>query len=396
MKRICFLALMLCVLGGTSRSCAAGHRIVLADGRVVQGEHVMVTPEGLVVKTRDQDTFYVWDDLEATVAYRYRSQEVPQNAEGHLELAGFCIERGLVREAFAELDRAERAAPELAERIARLRKEYDASVRSGAHVVVGPGMVPEPETDPAKILQEQRDRGEVTSKLLGVPVVTLESEHFIIHTTFERGDAAGLSAFAEKLYGRLRRALGAGSDEAFTWTGKVVLYAFARRDEFTEFAERAHRFPGRVAGAYFRAVSGQAELVVARNGGRKRFEQDLTHEATHLFLHFYRHPGRVPNWLHEGMAQSFEFEAFRSCQAHVNARKRIARDLAAHKLMKLDDLLGPDRPGSASDLAGYDTAWSFVEYLRKKRRSQLLNYLRELKDGADSGQAAKKAFGVEL
>lgn len=397
MKRIGLAAVVLLgVLVNVAPAEPAEDQLVLQDGRVIKPDHVKAIAEGLVVTVADDDEFYSWDDLEPGIAYRYRAQQVTKGAAGHLELARFCIERGLVREAFSELDRAEAASPELRERIAGLRREYESSVRSGARVVVGPGMPAQPETDPEKILQEQRSRAEVTAKLLGVPVSTLESDNFIIHTTFDRAGRAGLTRLAEKLYRRFRRTLGARSQEEFVWTGKVVVYAFARREEFTEFSEKAHQFPGAAAGAYFRAAAGQAELVVPANGGRKRFEQDLTHEATHLLLHFYRHPGRIPNWLHEGMAQSFEFKAFRRCRAHLDSRSRIAKDLREKRLLKVAQFVGKDRPQLASDLMGYAYAWSFVDYLIERRRSQLIKFIRELKDGTESREAARKAFGAEL
>ena len=65
-------------------------------------------------------------------------------------------------------------------------------------------------------------------------------------------------------------------------------------------------------------------------------------------------------------------------------------------MMKVTELVTKDRPHSASDLVGYAYAWSFVDYLLKNRRGQLIEFIRELKDGTDPEQAARKTFGLTI
>lgn len=371
------------------------HRLILADGRIVTVDKVTLAPEGILARLHDREEFYTWTDLEPYTAYHHLGRQLGKGPEAHLKLAEHCIGRGLVREAFSELDRAQALLPEAKARIDKLRKQYETSVRSGARVIIGPDLHAD-DKPLEEVLAEQRTRGEVTGKLLGVTVATLESKHFIIHTTFDEADRDSLTALAERLHQRFSRTFAVKSSKEFAWTGKVVIYAFARREQFTDFSERAHSFRGTAAGAYFRAAGKQAELVVPRNGTREHFEQDLTHEATHLFLHFYRRTGRIPNWLHEGLAQSVEFKAFPKCPARTDAVTRISQDLSRKGLMKLRDLIDQDRPTAASDLVGYAYAWSFVDYLLEKRRTQLIRFIRELKDGTDLDKAAGKAFGVGL
>lgn len=246
--------------------------------------------------------------------------------------------------------------------------------------------------DPAKVLEEQRSRGQAAQRLLGVAVRTFESEHFIVHSTFDEAQGKDVPALAEAVYRQFVSVFKVAPDE-FTWTGKVVVYALARREEFAEFSAKAHGFAGNAAGAYFRAAGAQAELVVPRNGDMERFRQDLTHEGTHLLLHFYRKPGGVPNWLQEGLAQWFEFKAFPDCKACTDSRALLKKDPAEKLSTGLADIVKDDRPRESSDLAGYSYVWGFVAYLVEKRPGEFVAFVRELKDGAGREQAAQKAFG---
>ena len=265
--------------------------------------------------------------------------------------------------------------------------------------LAGSGVAPcpadEPKADPARVLEEQRARSDVTAKLLGVAVKTVESEHFIVHTTFDAVDAKKISDGLEEIDRQFKEALGV-QDKEFVWTGKVVVYAFAKPEEFATFSEKAHGYQGGAGGAYFRAALDQAELVLPRKGNDERFKQDLTHEATHLLLHFYRRPGLIPNWLQEGLAQWAEFKAVPQCQARADSRKRIASDLAQRKLLRLTALVDDGRPVSADDVVAYAYAWSLVDFLADTRRDKLVRFVRELKDGVEQSVAAKKVFGDDI
>lgn len=249
--------------------------------------------------------------------------------------------------------------------------------------------------DAARTVEEQRARGEAAGRLLGRTVRTFESKHFIVHTTLDDAEGAEIPKLAEESYQRFRDAMGI-DEKDFRWTGKVVVYVLSGGEEFATFSEKAHGYQGGASGAYFRAALDQAELVLPRTQDAQRFKQDLTHEASHLLLHFYKQPGRVPNWLQEGLAQWFEFKGSPDSKAETEARKTVAGDPADKQLGQLNRLLKEGYPKEAADVAGYTYAWSFVDYLMDARRAELVRFMGELKDGADQEQAAKKTFGEDL
>ncbi len=246
----------------------------------------------------------------------------------------------------------------------------------------------------AKVLAEQRRRGEAASTLLGRAVRTFESEHFIVHTTFSDADGEKIPGMAEAAYERFVKALDARAGE-FCWTGKVVVYVLAGGEEFMTFSREAHGVEGGTT-AYFRASDAQAELVIPRNDTGDHFEQDLTHEATHVLLHFYRVPGSVPPWLHEGLAQTLEFQAFPKCRERTEAQERVKKGLEDNEAVGLVRLVKEARPASSSDLTGYAYSWSVVDNLLTSRPDEMRAFVRQLKDGTTQEEAVQKAFRTSL
>ena len=248
--------------------------------------------------------------------------------------------------------------------------------------------------DPADILQEQRSRGQAAARILDRKVSTFESDHFIVHVTVDETQVRDVPKLAEDAYRRFFSVMAAQESE-FVWKGKVVVYVLGPA-QFTEFSRQAHGREGGAREAYFRAVLDQAELVLPWLDAPDRFRQDLTHEATHLLLHFYRSPGHVPNWLQEGLAQWFEFDAFPDCAARRQAHDTVARDSTKVRMRGLADLIKGNGPKSASDLSGYAYSWSFTAFLMDTRRPELLQFIGLLKRDVDQDRAARQAFAKDL
>ena len=386
-------ALILLTVLGTGGWAAGVSKVILADGTAIEATRIEPGSEGLTVFVGEQKRALTWEDLEAETAYRYRLSVTEPKGPAYLSLAEFCHRRGLVRESFAALSRATELAPELRERVEGLRAEYEASARTD-RVVVGGAALPGAAGDPEQVLVEQRGRAEIAGKLLLRKFSTRETVHFIVHTTVPDRLGNSIDDLVEKgVYERLSKVLNV-PEGRFGWKGKVVVYVLGDGRELSEFALKAHSFPGQAA-AYFRAVEGQAELVLSRGTGEDRFKQDLTHEMTHLMVHYYVYPHRAPNWLQEGLAQSAEFEALPRAAARKESIDIIRRDLAGGAMMKLTELVGVDRPRSPSDLSGYAYAWSFVDYVKARRPAVLTAFLGLLKEGADPDEAFRQAFGAD-
>ena len=376
---VCFLFLA----GGL----AGADVLKLVGGREVTVAVLRVTDEGVVTKALTGEKLYKWDDLDAKCAYEYMKRTIDDNdAQGHVKLAKYCLKRKLMTEAKAELEKAKKLKPDLANDVNKIWAESNGEK----------SRPPLTDEQTRKIVDEQKSMGKKVQDVLGVPVATLETDHFIIHTTFPRGDHGLFKNLCERLYKGFDRIFEISANNDRMWDGKCVVYFFKDRDEFVAFAAAFDNFQARTAGGYFRAEGGRCEVVIPKNAGLDEFMEVMVHEGSHAFLHYYREIGRVPTWVQEGVAQHIEFDEFPKSRRLSAAKSVIARDLRAGRCTRLRTVMEEDRPIAAADVTGYAYAWSYVDCMARTSGRKFAEFIRGLKAGDEPEEAMKKAYGWDV
>ena len=374
--------MLLLAAGGTARADV----LTTVDGKKLDIAVVDVTGRGVVVRTNTGRKTWRFDDLEAKCAVRYMRRTVDlKSADGRITLGKYCLKRKLVTEGRAELLEAKRLDPKRDNEINQIWAE----MRS-------PEKRPKPSAEQLKrIVDEQRSRSTRVEDAVGKTVHTLETNHFIIHTTFPKPDHKLLKKLCEKLYAGFDAIFDMTENDDRMWDGKCVMYFFASRAEFLKFARVVHGFPGQRAGGYFRARGSQCEVVIPNLGGRERFKETMVHEGAHAFLHFYRQPGRVPTWVHEGVAQHFQFKEFPKSSMLRAVKRTLSRDAKSGRCLKLKDLANSRRP-AAGDHEGYSYAYSYVSYMIHKKPRAFAGFIRGLKSGLGAEEALENAYGWDF
>ena len=361
--------------------------LTTVDGKQHTVDVLRVTAAGVVVKTADGETTWKFDDLEAACAYNYLRRTVEDgDAQAHLKLGKYCFKRNLPDEGYAELNLALKLDPALRNEIFKIRAE-------ATNGTPRPPLTPE---ELQAVLTEQRGRSDVVAKAVGEQVFTLETPHFAMYTTFPVGDHPLLKELCEDVYGGFDRIFEISKNKDRMWDGKCVAYFFKTRSEFKKFAAAVHHYPAEVAGGYFRARGGQCELVIPNIEGLDRFKETLVHEGAHAFLHYYRVPGHVPNWVQEGVAQYFEFDRFPD-SAHAKTLNRDVLTAArSFRTIPLKDLVAASRPTGPADVDGYAFAYSYVDFLIHKAPKRFADFVRGMKSGLEPEEALKKAYGLDF
>ena len=358
----------------------------------VDGKHQTVTvlriaDAGVVVQAADGEKTWKFDDLEAACAYSYLRRTVgDKDAKGHLRLGKYCLKRRLYDDAQAELARAETLDPALENEVTRTWIE-------------GRDEGPRPLLTPQEVVAvevEQRARAAGVAKAVARQVFTLETPHFIIHTTFPVGDHALFKELCEDVYQGFDRIFEISKTRDRMWDGKCVAYFFQNRTEFKTFAATVHHFPAEVAGGYFRARGGQCEVVIPNIDGLDRFKETLVHEGAHAFLHFYRATGHVPTWVQEGVAQYFEFDRFPDSRTVKMLKKEVLTEARSFGAVPLKNLAAEDRPTGPADIRGYAYAYSYVDFLIRAAPRRFADFVRGMKSGLEPEEALKKAYGWDF
>ena len=361
--------------------------LTTADGQKMVVTVLRLTDEGVVVKTSAGEKTYAFDELEAKCAYGYMRRQVKDDdAEGHIRLGKYCLRRKLFEEATAELLLAKKLDPKLDNEINKIWAEANAErprPRLTAEQI-------------ERIVTEQRSRAERVRAATGEMVHTLETDHFIIHTTFDKAEHRPHMNICEDLYQGFDRIFQISRNEDRMWDGKCVMYLFKDRVGFVKFAQVVHHYPGHQAGGYFRAQRGQCEVVVPLlkkgDAGVATFKETMVHEGAHAFLHFYRDPGHVPTWVHEGVAQYLQFEKFPESATLRRHNRTVRKGVKTGTVVPLVVLAASRRPSAGGDHAGYAYSYSYVSYMIQTSGSKFAAFIRGLKSGLDAEEALKKAY----
>jgi len=423
------------VLLAVSAALAADVAVKTKRGIVVKGRLGSCTDQGVVILVGSKELTFKWSDLAPKSVYDIRSKTLGENdAAGHFKLGTFCLEAGMKFEAEREFDKAVKAdetykakvEQALAEREKRLKaaKPGPASAppamqAKGDEPPAKPASPP-PAQPPAKaaekpapgdgnlpditldsedvrplVVQAQREYLQTISDYLKTPFCTVETEHYILHSTFNPAVTKKISNGCEDLYRRMSNVFGLKKGDKL-WTGKCMIVLFEDRNDFVKYAERIDGYKGAgSAGGYFSPTAGFAEIVIPKTAygdSAKSFESTLIHEGGHAFLRFFRSRVNPSVWIHEGVAQYFEQERFKDSYQwsymKSKAKENADPDFARHNRLK--------KVYAGSDIQAYAYAWSAITFLIKVSPKKFREFIFAIKDGMSESSAMRKAYGWDM
>jgi len=251
--------------------------------------------------------------------------------------------------------------------------------------------------DQAALVANQKKRVDTINRLLGTKLRMVETTHYLLLSDADPRVTSQFAGWAEALYRSLL--------EQFTlpalarvWDGKCVLILFGQRRHYEAYAKRFDGHQTVYAGAYFAVEKhGQDEpslvhLCIPVEGSNARRLQELfAHEGTHAFFELYRTPGRLPLWVHEGLAEYMTTVNDPSLRPAKWAQaQRVARSRAP-----IHDVY--EAPvGTELTLGQYGVAFTLVDFLLKAGRPKFKAFVDGLKDGKTADAALEAAYGFGL
>ena len=181
------------------------------------------------------------------------------------------------------------------------------------------------------------------------------------------------------------------------WKGKCFVCLFQRRERFQQFV--ATFDPGATAPeqsggmAWPRPVNPTLALFRGNHADDDLY-RTMVHELAHLFLQLFDRPVKIHDWIHEGVAQFFEFK-HRTRQDRVQRWKRlVARAVRSRRHVPW--ALFVTQRLNAGDHLGYAQAWSITAFLVEKGRGRYGKFILNLKAGLEQDEALKQSFGLSL
>jgi hypothetical protein len=212
----------------------------------------------------------------------------------------------------------------------------------------------------------------------------VETEHFLIFSTWKPANDKPLGDTCERLYKVLCKQFEVGSDED-VWAGKLPMFVFTK-DQFEQFATSQKLNPK--AAAYFH-MEGEFRYMVLQNPVVSSFFFEmLAHETTHVFMSRYVSSRPMPLWVEEGMAELMSAVLIDKSVAATRAKAAMKQMIKEKRSpMAVFDTVG---------LSEYDygLAHNIMQYLIARDRKAFLKLISLLKEGKSEADALKEAYDL--
>lgn len=224
----------------------------------------------------------------------------------------------------------------------------------------------------------------------------IETDHFLIYTTWDKRDHRALAKVCEKLYSRLCKEFDINRKHNI-WSPKLPIYVFWTEREFNRFNVNCLLRPSGIrAGGYCWSRMGVTFVVLnqvkysqlTKAEAQQWFFELLVHETTHAFNARYLSDIKLPTWYNEGIAELMAAELVPGCRADKwwRSATRYVRDGSVDIETNFDRFRG-----SRLD---YAVMQSLVRYMMFKKKKEFITFYKLLKDGMDQDDALKEAYGV--
>lgn len=364
---------------------------------------------GIEIQTGDARRSFAWDQLTPTSAYTLKSRLINRtSAIAWLELGRWGWNHRLKKQATIALNKARQLDRGLA-------SEVDAILRSEPGAMVEPTEEAEDKVatevnKPEKItryqaatpeeLEEAKERAEAlkesAEKLASVELTTLETDHFIIYTDWEKAEFEWMKQQCEMAYRVVARQFRmSASDNVFI--GKLPIIMFDHRADFESFASQHDDLPiGLAAGYYSGREDGSGHMVMWRPNrrltgevGRKDAENTwariLVHEFTHAYVARYKSNAFIPRWLNEGIADYIAQGVLPEGAYFAPAREAALYDHDVSDIFN-DNFM----PGWGY----YPVMMSMVKMLAEGKPKAFMSMFDDIKNGMDGEEALKKHFKI--
>jgi hypothetical protein len=230
----------------------------------------------------------------------------------------------------------------------------------------------------------------------------IETEHFLIYSTWPRGNDKGLEKVAEKLYDKLVDQFGL-DDEPATEMPKMRIYCFWEKSEFQDFVDKCMpnvkpeaKKTSRKASGFCSGLGYTTYVVLNRvkddrtsdEEARRRFYEVLTHETTHAFNRRAMSNEKLPTWLDEGLAEYMAAELVQDSYASSRWTDAVNEVVTENKDVSYNfKEFGKER-------IDYGACQSFLRYMIRNRegRGNFIEMYKQLKAGVPVETAMNATF----
>ena len=244
-------------------------------------------------------------------------------------------------------------------------------------------------------LLEQRKQRQKISQAVGTRLRCIETPRFRLFTDIDHRKSHRYAQILE-IYSDKYNATFGSDPGTKVWEGRCDVYLFQPREAFVKFAAIVDGKPEVAASGGYSCPSPAGPLIVLFKESRTDDDtiRTIIHELAHVHLDLYHRRGQIPVWVHEGVAQRFEFSYKPETSWRKESLKRVKKALDEGALMPLDELcemkFGHDEP------LPYTASWAAVDFLMTTDKAAFVKWIKLMKEGEDQRAAFEPAFAASL
>ena len=261
---------------------------------------------------------------------------------------------------------------------------------------------------------EHLKRDENLNKAVGTKLRRIETPRFALITDIDHEKSHEFALLLEHFCRVFNTNFG-NEPEDRPWAGRCSVYLFQPREAFVKFAATVDARPElAAAGGYSYPSPGGPMIVLFKES---RSDDDtlriIIHELAHVFLGSYptdKQPQQdsektpqkepapscasLPVWLHEGVAQLFEFMHKTETSRRAESLRLVKQAYRNKTLMPMEELA--EMKFGANELLPYAVSWSAVDFLMSTDRPAFVKWMAMMKNGVDQHEAFRRSFGFPL
>jgi hypothetical protein len=248
------------------------------------------------------------------------------------------------------------------------------------------------EADMAKFVAEEKEFLQKTQQTMNMPMQLLETKYYLFFTDMPLNTVGIYVQYLDKMYENMTKAFDFPEGKNI-WRGKCPVIAFQNASDYYRF-EREMMNYGNAQGSQGLCHSmndGRVVMACYKGSSVGFFATVLVHETSHGFMHRYKSTVHVPAWINEGIADWVAGTVVGQLDDEVRDRQ-----FDAVALVRSTGSVGADfyNDGARFDRTQYGIASSLVEILLKIDGKKYRKLIDGVKEGLDSEEALRQAYGV--
>ncbi len=360
----------------------------LADGTKLGGTLAEHDGAQLTVKSATESRTLAWTDVKPMSAYLLKRRLVDlTEAESHWRLGQFLLSVEEEAQAKKEFDLACKIDPAYKDR------PRVATAEPAKEPKAEPKYVKASPEQAAAVVKRAAEWGEKIRTTIAPTMHLIETDHFLIYSTWKRSSDAGLKKSCEGMYAALCKQFDIPVTENI-WVGKCPVYVFWERDNYRKFAMTVSgvgaRNPSMLNAGGYQSADGRGGcyIVVVNRRDITQFHSTLVHEGSHAFLSRYRTNRHVDTWINEGLA---EYMAATVVPGSYQRKQyvQVTKDILKEKAD-----IGFIFEGWSLASRNYGLAQSLVRYLIARDTKAFIKLIELIKSGKTDDEALKEAYNL--